>query len=139
MNYTYEMFAEGIGHLAHSIVSSGEQYNYIVGIGRGGLIPATALSYRLTTPLIPAMLQTRSGTTMDLSALANLPLSECLIVDDIIDSGATIDKLIDICACSDVNVACLIYNEGQQAFKPKFYHIKIDKRIDHSWVNFWWD
>lgn len=76
----------------------------IVGISRGGLIPAVMLAHRLELPLID-VIQARSYSTKGVTQLSeikiNVPdnvlqvlaLPTTLIVDDIIDSGRTFDVL----------------------------------------------
>lgn len=62
------------------------KYDYIYGVPRGGLIPATYLSHKLEIPIIISLdnnyIPKRKG-----------PIS-LLIVEDIIDSGETINKII---------------------------------------------
>lgn len=140
MNYTQEMFNEGIDFLAKVIKNSGHHYSYIIGVARGGLIPATALSYRLEIPLYPITLQTRSGSREELGDTVVLTHRyRCLVVDDIIDSGDTLNKLLARWNISNIDVACLVYNEGHSPVEPAYYHKLINKRVDPSWVTFWWD
>lgn len=65
----------------------------IVGISRGGLIPAVMLSHIMEAPMIPLVWQTRDGQECDRN---NQQLHDAinegknvLIVDDINDSGRT--------------------------------------------------
>lgn len=140
MNYTQEMFNEGIDLLASAIKNSGRHYSYIIGVARGGLIPATALSYRLDIPLCPVTLQTRSGSREELGdTMVLVHRHNCLLVDDIVDSGVTVGKLLQRWGRDKIDVACLVFNEGHSDIEPIYYHKLINKRVDPSWVTFWWD
>lgn len=140
MLYTQEMYNEGINQLCEAITASDTGYQYIIGICRGGLIPATSISYRLNIPLVPITVQTRDRTMYDIGDTVYMTNRyNCLVVDDIVDTGETIKILLDKWNKRGIDTACLIYNEGQQDVKPTFYHKKINKTIDPSWVTFWWD
>jgi uncharacterized protein len=74
-------------------------YDHIVGIGRGGLVPAVICSHKLGVPLFPINWQTRDGTNdafivaiFGANALLN-DWSSILIVDDINDSGRTMQEV----------------------------------------------
>jgi len=72
--------------------------NYIIGLTRGGLIPATILSHKFSCPLYPLNLSLRDHIRTDIKewmmvdAFA-LGRKNILIVDDINDTGATFDTL----------------------------------------------
>ena len=79
--------------LARQINSSDWRPSYIVGIGRGGLIPATLLSHYMNIPMQTLDVSLRDGGT----TVSNLGMGEdaynnkhILIVDDINDQGSTI-------------------------------------------------
>ena len=89
--------------LARQINSSDWRPTYIVGIGRGGLIPATLLSHYMNIPMQTLDVSLRGGGT----TVSNLGMGEdafgynaendgdavcknILIVDDINDQGSTI-------------------------------------------------
>lgn len=78
----------------------GKTFGAIIGLSRGGLIPATVLSHKMSLPLIPMMVQLRDGDghidPIDEIARVTAMLDNtkrAIIVDDINDSGATL-KLI---------------------------------------------
>lgn len=144
MYYDQLQYNIGINYLLKKLVkqvaNSGQKYDFIVGINRGGLIPATSISYGLHVPLIPITLQTRDCNVLDLAALERIPKgSLCLVVDDIVDTGSTLKILLDIWDKGAIHTACLVYNEGQQEITPTFYDKKINKEQDSAWVTFWWD
>jgi hypoxanthine phosphoribosyltransferase len=69
----------------------------VVGVGRGGLIPAVIISHHLNVPLVPIMWQTRDGKyKTDLRSIVET-LSHgdtVLVIDDISDSGETLSQIV---------------------------------------------
>ena len=81
---TFEEYDNAISLLAQKIKASGKKYTAVYGIPRGGYYPAIQLSNILGIPAITS------------------PISGVLIVDDIMDSGATLtpytqDKAVVYC------------------------------------------
>ena len=79
------------------------QFEAVIGIARGGLVPATILSHKLNLPLIPMTIQLRDGKGPHCDPLAEIarvaarldPRKRVLIVDDINDSGKTLQLIQD--------------------------------------------
>jgi light-regulated signal transduction histidine kinase (bacteriophytochrome) len=72
--------------------------DYIVGVKRGGLIPAVKLSHMLDKPLIMMSCQLRDDADNRVKLLEAESLSKdkkILIIDDICDSGNTLQKIIE--------------------------------------------
>ena len=77
------------------------KYDSILGITRGGLIPAVKISHALNIPLQPVNYQTRDFEAMGhesmgidlMSEMLNDPPKKYLAIDDINDSGLTINEL----------------------------------------------
>lgn len=68
----------------------------IVGIARGGLPLAVTLSHKLEVPMETLVWQTRDGKNYDtdkLLKLMNMDMKSTLFVDDICDSGVTIEMI----------------------------------------------
>lgn len=61
------------------------KYRFIHGVPRGGMIPAVMLSHMLDIPVLPVL---NSSTQI----ITKEGLDDLLIVDDIADSGRTIEK-----------------------------------------------
>ena len=142
MDYTYNLFRVGIANIEKKVVDSNTKYEYIVGIARGGLIPATFLSYRLDIPMLALHWSTRDNPDeelLDEVLLAKLrTCKKILLVDDIVDSGLTIKQLKKKLKGVKFDVASLIYNEAQPVI-PTYYDLKIDRKVDKEWVDFFWD
>ena len=87
---------ENIAFMVDQLVSRvSTDYDYIVGIGRGGLIPATMLAYKLNKKVLILGVSTYNNTTQTdkhyIYQPVNLPdaASKFLVVDDICDTGNT--------------------------------------------------
>lgn len=70
----------------------------IIGITRGGLIPATIISHLLDKPLFPLSYSSKAGKGDNKNHDNEIPLftnvgSKVLIVDDICDSGRTLNEV----------------------------------------------
>jgi xanthine phosphoribosyltransferase len=138
MYYSYEDFNQGINYIAEDIKADKFKFDYIIGIARGGLIPATVLAYRFKKPIILIEWSYRDSGVRNISAEAYeiIQSKPVLIVDDILDSGLTIKGLSPfIC---NYKTAALIYNIGQEV-KCDFFHKSIDREKMKEWVTFWWD
>ena len=63
-----------------------------------------------------------------------------LLVDDILDSGRTMNELLtDWGQTRDkIGIAVLVYNI-QQKIKPDYFGTVIDREVDKDWINFWWE
>ena len=87
-------------HLSKSIARAvkKDKVTHVLGLARGGLVPATIISYKLKVPLLSYAVSTYKDTTktnelkvvqdVNFSSLAKG--SKLLVVDDICDSGDTI-------------------------------------------------
>ncbi len=143
MYYSVENFKEDADSLVKQIINSGEFYDYIVGIVRGGTIPAVYLSHRLGIPMRTVSWSTFHGDQMRESAL---DIAEdiadgkkILLVDDILDSGRTMRELLEDWGCdrSKVAMAVLVHNVRQETI-PNFFGRTIDIETNTDWVEFWW-
>lgn len=98
--------------LAKDIKKSGEKFDFIYGIPRGGWVVAVALSHRLGIPV------------------AKFRVNEkVLVVDDISDSGGTLKDL------RRFKIAT-IFVKDKSTVKPDFYWKKIREEI---WIEFPWE
>ena len=122
---------------------------YVIGITRGGLIPATYLSHYFEIPLLTLSLSLRDNKSFvsdnQMQDMANLLYvgHRVLIIDDICDSGATLkilkDKLDKTGFSNRIKTAVLVYNEGQDIFTPDYIGLSINKHSDPRWIIFPWE
>jgi hypoxanthine phosphoribosyltransferase len=138
----------------NKLVDIFKEQNYapkaIVGIGRGGLIPATLLAYKLGVKDIHNYSvqtyndkNTRTDNFKTLqtpdACLSELTNESVLVVDDLSDSGHTLryinDELINRYNLKDVKTATLFVKD-QTTFLPDFF---ITKFPSTTWLTFPWE
>jgi hypoxanthine phosphoribosyltransferase len=152
-----------------SLAESGFAPDYILGIARGGLVPAVYLSHRLDVPMLSVRISLRDHShTDDLEVVANKLRKgkKILMIDDICDSGDTLrliqDLLLDSVdvgeptpawaeqmfdytppapsyAITHLKSAVLIQNLGQDIFTPDYIGRNINKAEEDRWVVFPWE
>jgi uncharacterized protein len=108
----WQYIEDAVTNLAHQIKSSGLNIEHIFGMPRGGLIPAVMLSHKLNIPLF------KTGMILD---------NKVLIVDDICDSGVTLQKY-------NVTTATIHYKQSA-TIEPNFYYSLTpeDKWLVYPW------
>jgi len=153
IDYGYGDFSSGIDHIVRSIKSSGWYPDYIVGIVRGGSVPAVYLSHKLKVPVVVVSWNTRDTTIFGKESNCWIPEDihkgkKVLVVDDIVDGGDTIRELLadwnkstaglgDL-PVDNLRVAAMCYNTAQDV-NVDFYHREIDRNEDQRWVIFPWE
>lgn len=111
-----------IQQIIKDIEESGKIIKQITGLPRGGLIPAVYLSHRLDIPYIPIH---------QLIDSLIIPKNKILVVDDIVDSGETISRIID----EKYLTASLHYRIGA-SHVPNFYGSVLH---DQRWILYPWE
>jgi hypoxanthine phosphoribosyltransferase len=107
--------------LAHTIKASGRTFSCIAGVSRGGLIPAVMLSHKLKLPMIPI-------TPNDMIENDH----ETVIVDEIYDTGKTIQKV----KLFNPRAAYAVLFHNEHLPELDFYCVKRDL-VD--WLVFPWE
>jgi hypoxanthine phosphoribosyltransferase len=143
----YQRFLDEVETLARQIEADSWQADFLVGIGRGGLVPAAYLSHRTGIQMLSVDHSSGEAGFGD-ELLAKLAAkiragSRILIVDDINDSGGTIQYLrAAIAAKSDdpagLRVAVLVHNVRSKA-KAEYRGSQIDRDSDKRWYVFPWE
>ena len=100
---SWKTFNEQCISLANKVIKD-YQPDFIYGVPRGGLIPATIISHHLDIPMI-----------MTLEGNCN----KILIIDEIVDSSATLIKIID--KYPHVKFASLYVNTDNCKQYPHYY------------------
>jgi len=143
----YEVFLTDSRAVAQQIKEGDWQPDFIVGIGRGGLVPAVYISHRLHLPMlsidhsskVPGFADELLATVAEKSA-AGVKL---LFVDDINDSGGTIDyirHLLTEQGCNTGNLRfAVIINNTQSKVEVDYWAKKIDRTVDKRWFVFPWE
>jgi uncharacterized protein len=84
-----------------NFIKEHKNHDVVIGLSRGGLIPAVILSHYLVKPFIPVVFSGADGNGDDKeqTSLDLLPeldsTKKYLIVDDICDSGDTLTKMVN--------------------------------------------
>tara|TARA_R110002020_G_scaffold364895_1_gene577157 strand:- start:46 stop:498 length:453 start_codon:yes stop_codon:yes gene_type:complete len=140
-----------INFLARSIASrfKKDKITHVIGLARGGLIPATIISYELDVPLLSYAISSYKDTTKtdefkinqfihfnDLKCLkGNEP--RVLVIDDICDTGDTM-----LYICKQINLAGI-----KAKYATLFTKKKHKEFLDHygvvisndTWIEFPWE
>jgi xanthine phosphoribosyltransferase len=143
----YERFLDEVETLALAIEADSWTPDFLVGIGRGGLVPAAYLSHRTGIQMLSV--DHSSGEVgfgdelLDKLATKISSGSNVLIVDDINDSGGTIQYLraaieAKIDDPAGLRVAVLVHNVRSKA-KAEYHGSEIDRDQDKRWYVFPWE
>jgi hypoxanthine phosphoribosyltransferase len=129
---------------AEKIRNSGFQPEVIVGVSRGGWIPARALSDLLENPSLTSVrIETQSGAKSAenlpmLTQGTTMPLAKksVLIVDDVADSGKSLKVAKEHLLQQDAKDAVIatLYYKPWSMVKPEYYEEETSK-----WIVFPWD
>ena len=134
----------GIRELASTIAADGYRPEIILGIARGGLIPAGSLGYALSIKNTYVMnVEYYTGVEERLEVpvilppyleLVDLEDADILIVDDVADTGHTLAKVHEF-AAGKVRSArtAVLYEKSRSVIKADY----VWRRTD-LWINFPW-
>lgn len=143
-NPTYDDITNACVGFSRQIKLYGIDFDAIIGVSRGGLVPANILSHLLDIPLIPVSYSSFNGKGDDKNHENNLPPiadKKILIVDDICDSGYTLRELADYYSADNLNTvytACVYYKlRKNPVIVTNFSWVTIQE--DSPWVVFPWE
>ncbi len=144
----YDRFVLDVRALAAAVAADdGWRPSFLIGVGRGGLVPAVYLSHATGLPTLSCDL---SSQVEDFADNVLVRLAErtrggerLLFVDDINDSGGTIALLRDRLAGAgaapgSVRFAVLLDN-AVSAERVEYRARAIDRTTDKSWFVFPWE
>jgi len=127
--------------LADAIRESGFQPDILVGVARGGWVPARVLSDLLDNPNLASVkvefyvdvYRTSRAPVMTQEVSVPVVGKRVLLIDDVADSGRSL-KLVKDCltakGAADVRIAC-VYYKPWSVVKPDFY-----SKETSSWIIF---
>lgn len=145
--YTVDDYFCDVEALASLVKESNFKPDVIVGVLRGGVIPAVQLSHIFNKPLFSFAFSTRDNKIVEERSFDKLieisNTSKILFVDDINDSGETFKLILENLARYNVDstkykFASLVYNKNS-IIESDFYGMVIEKINDSPWVEFWWE
>lgn len=143
--YTQIQFDHDIKFLTKQLSESKFVPDLIVGLMRGGVIPAIHLSHKLDCPVSAIEWSTRDAKVTDKKQLDKIAImaehgKKVLVIDDIVDSGKTMreikERMFD--TKDNVKYASLWFNPSQSV-TVDFYCNIIDRAVDERWIIFPWE
>lgn len=137
-------FGEASRELAALVADSEYRPSIILGIARGGLIPAATIAYALDVKNVFMMsVEFYTGVDERLDFPVMLPPllnaidiagARVLVVDDVADTGGTLKLVKDFCAEHVAEVRCaVLYEKPRSVVKCEYIWRRTDR-----WVNFPW-
>lgn len=128
-------------HLAYHLET--RHIDMVVGIKRGGVVPALHVSHELEKPMEVITWQTRDGSTQEINESikqAILDGKHIAFVDDINDTGLTVQQLrsaygYDICENPNITFATLVEKVSSRE-RVDVAALRID---DPRWLVFPWE
>ncbi len=128
--------------LARAVRESGYQPDYLVGIAVGGLIPVALLAEELSLYDIKTIsARSYQGKVKGEVTAGDIPEGlqgkKVLLVDDVAETGATLQKVSEILkrgGVSELKTATLAVNTDTCTFMPDFYALG-----DTAWIAFPWE
>jgi len=143
---SYNEFVDHVEVIASAVEAGNWTPDYIVGVGRGGLVPGTYLSHRLDIPLLSIDHSSKVHAFSDallvhLAACSKLG-ERYLFVDDINDIGKTIARfrhmLAEQGAVADNIKFSVLINNVCSIEKVEYVSENIDRSIHKFWFVFPW-
>jgi hypoxanthine phosphoribosyltransferase len=141
---TWSAFGEGIRDLAQQVADSGYRPDIILAIARGGLIPAGSLGYALSVKNTYVMnVEYYTGVDQRLEVPVFLPPhldligvqdKQFLVVDDVADTGHTLQMVHDFCAGKVAEVrSAVIYEKPRSVIRCDYVWKRTDRWIEFPW------
>lgn len=137
-------FGEAARQLARQVFDSGFRPDVLLGIARGGLLPAGAMAYAMECKnlfTINVEFYTGVDSRLDVPVMlppvldaADLDDLQVLIVDDVADTGKTLELVQEFCAdhVAEARTAVL-YHKPRSIIRPDYAWKQTDR-----WINFPW-
>lgn len=144
---SHEQFVADVRALAAQLSADHWTPDFLIGIGRGGLVPAVYLSHALGLPTLSvdhsAQVHDFAGAALERLAARTRDGERLLVVDDINDSGATIAKLRMMLAEADaaaenIRFATLLDNVSS-ASHVDYRARTLDRTVTKDWFVFPWE
>lgn len=143
---TYELVEFFVDALINRLKSKDLTFDYVIGIGRGGLIPATLIGYRLDLPVLNYGVSSYNDKTkgdkinvyQTIDFIKLKPKCNILVVDDVADTGDTFHHFRNL---HKPNVDKSIYvslfaKENSGDMRVHFYS---SLAADDQWISFPWE
>lgn len=141
---TWDGFGEASRDIARAILADGFVPEVVVAIARGGLLPAGAIAYGLGAKNCGAInveFYTGIGTVLDAPEVLPPELDmtylngrRVLLVDDVADSGRTLDLAVRLLTEQGAEVrSAVVYTKPTTIIDPDYSWKATDRWIDFPW------
>lgn len=141
---TWDLFGEASRALAQQVADSGYRPDIILGVARGGLLPAASMAYALNVKnvfMISVEFYTGVDERLDFPVMlppllnaVEIAGAQLLVTDDVADTGGTLKMVKDFCADHVADVRCaVIYEKPPSVVKCEYVWRRTER-----WVNFPW-
>lgn len=144
--YSYQAMHHDIDAMIATMAKDAYKPDVVVGITRGGLVPAVVFSHMLDVPMKTIEVSFRdSGVKESCVAIIDLIRDgkKVLLVDDICDSGETLEwiydqvKAFNLTWTQFIRTAVLINNQGCTKFTPDYKgSVHVNKSVSDVWIVF---
>ncbi len=142
-----DAFVADVQDVARQIVQGAWQPDFVIGIGRGGLVPAVYISHQTDLPMLSIDHSSKVPGFAD-ELLAKVAAKSAagvklLFIDDINDSGGTIDyvrRLLTDNGCKNDNLRfAVLINNSRSRVSVDYWAQMIDRDEDKRWFVFPWE
>ena len=141
---TWQEYGEAAAQLGKQVRASGFAPDVVLGIARGGLVLAASLAYALECKNLFTMnveFYTGVGTTLDAPVMlpplldtADLQGMSVLVVDDVADSGKTLELVMDFCHGHVAEArSAVLYEKPATVVGADYVWRRTDRWIDFPW------
>lgn len=142
--YSFDDFDRDMTTIVEKI--GDRRFDLIVGVNRGGCLPAVCLSHALHIPATMIDWSTRDGANVHPQSLygyfeeISATYKDILIVDDLIDSGTSMKKLLQTAALfCDVSIATLLHNTDVEIKVDHYWGTAYSRKTEPRYFDFWWE
>lgn len=139
---TEEKISRDIRTLVNQVLlRSSFKPNIVLGIARGGVVPAVYLSHALDIAFYVVNIGSYTENNKQGELKTNQPLPEfngkdILIVDDLVDTGDTMKFLLDKYSVANRVKTAVLYNKQASIISPDYFVEIFDKE---EWIEFPWE
>jgi hypoxanthine phosphoribosyltransferase len=143
---TWEIYGRAIRELAQAVCGDGFEPDIILAIARGGLFAAGSIGYALAVKNIYVMnveFYTGVGERLDVPMMLppyvdaiQMKDQNVLIVEDVADTGKTLEMVRAFCAPQVADVRCaVVYEKPMSLVKCEYVWRRTNKWINFPWSN----
>ena len=142
-----DAFVADVRSVGQKIAGGGWKPDFVVGVGRGGLVPAVYISHQLALPMLSvdhsSKVEEFADELLRKVAAKSAAGERLLFVDDINDTGSTITyirELLTESGCEDGNLRfAVVLNNLRSKTRVDYWANMIDRAEDKRWFVFPWE